>query len=145
MQNKNSNQVFVVSLSNSIIENSTLSWIDIVEKKNHYFCPFGINGWPKLPPNYIAFRYYGKLQSIHYIEGYTITKNLYSIIPELPQNTSDYNYIVFDLGTPIIPNKIIKTGKGIYRNGRVWAALDLLLTCDTITEARDKTKERIKY
>ncbi|MCG2728873.1 MAG: hypothetical protein L6276_01100, partial [Acetobacterium sp.] len=44
-------------------ESFGLSWIDIVEKRNKYFHPMGMNGWPKEPPNYIAFRYYGKLQS----------------------------------------------------------------------------------
>jgi hypothetical protein len=43
---------------------------------------------------------------------------------------------------PIGPSKVVRTGK-IWPNARVWAALDLLLICDTIAEARDKTKERL--
>jgi hypothetical protein len=38
----------------------------------------------------------------------------------------------------IIPSKAVKTGN-IFRNGRVWAMFDILLTADTISEARDKT------
>jgi hypothetical protein len=34
------------------------------------------------------------------------------------------------------------TGR-LFRAQRVWAALDLLLTCGTIREARDKTQERL--
>lgn len=30
------------------------------------------------------------------------------------------------------------------RPGRVWAGVDLLLTCETITEARDKNDMRLK-
>ncbi len=60
----------------------------------------------------------------------------------MPDENWNDDHFVFDLGPAIIPNKEIRTGKGIYRNGRVWAAIDLLLTSDTMTEARDKTKER---
>ncbi len=143
MQNKISNRVYVVSIGNGRInDGTTLTWKDVVEKTGHYFCPFGTKGWPKDPPNYIAFRYNGKLQSIHHIDGYIITKNMHDAIPEMPDADWDDEHIIYNLGAAIIPQKEVRTGKGIYRNGRVWAALDLLLTCDTITEARDKTKER---
>jgi hypothetical protein len=29
----------------------------------------------------------------------------------------------------------------VWPNARTWAALDLLLTCETVSEARDKTNE----
>lgn len=141
MQDKDSNKVYVVAISTGNINGTSIKWSDIV-KNGHYCCPAGIKGWPKEPPNYIAFRYNGKLQAIHHIEGYTVTKNLHDVIDFMPDEEWDIDHFVFDLGPAIIPNKEIRTGKGIYRNGRVWAAIDLLLTCDTITEARDKTKER---
>lgn len=74
MQAKESNWVYVVSLSTKKPENCDLTWVELVEKKMKYFHPFGIKGWPKEPPNYIGFRYKGKLQSIHHIESYSITK-----------------------------------------------------------------------
>ena len=37
----------------------------------------------------------------------------------------------------------MKTGPKVSRSARVWAAIDLLLTCETITEARDRTQERL--
>lgn len=37
----------------------------------------------------------------------------------------------------------VRTGN-LYRAQRVWVALDLLLTCETIAEARDKTKLRFE-
>ena len=60
----------------------------------YYFCPAGIRRWPKEPPNYIAFRYQGKLQTIHHIEGYTVTKNMHDVIEFMPdENWNDDHYI----------------------------------------------------
>ena len=103
----------------------------------------GGGGWPKEPPNYIAFRYYGQLQSIHHIESYMISTNLHNEIAEMPDKEDDIDHFVYTLGYPIIPQKAVKTGN-IYPNGRVWCHLDLLLTCDTISEARDLTKKRME-
>jgi hypothetical protein len=49
---------------------------------------------------------------------------------------------IYRLGPAITPGKTVKTGK-IFRNGRVWAMLDTLLTCDTISDARDLTQARL--
>lgn len=141
MQISESNMVYVVSLSKDYHDGSDLTYIDIVEKKHKYFHPFDYGGWPKEPPNYIAFRYDGKLQSIHHIEKYTVTSNLHDEIKELPDVEEDCDYFVYRLGPAIRPQKEVRTGE-IYRNGRVWAMLDTLLTCDTISEARDLTKRR---
>ncbi len=142
MQKLDSNMVYVVALGTKTPDRCSLTWIDIVQKYNKYFCPVGGNGWPKEPPNYIAFRYYGQLQAIHHIDGYTITRNLHDEIPEMPDEIWDTNHYVYQLGPAIRPNKVVKTGK-IFRNGRVWAMLDTLLTCDTISEARDLTQSRL--
>lgn len=141
MQTKESNWVYVVALSKGKPDNCNLTWIEIVKNCNIYFHPFGGNGWPKEPPNYIAFRYDGKLQTIHHIEDYVITKNLHDEVDEMPDFTADNNFFVYKLGPAIIPGKEVKTGN-IYRNGRVWAMLDTLLTSDTISEARDISKSR---
>lgn len=142
MQAKESNWVYVVSLSTSKPENCDLTWIEIVEQKKKYFHPFGINGWPKEPPNYIAFRYNGKLQSIHHIESYTVTKSLHSAIIEMPDVEKVDEYFVYNLGEPIIPLKTVKTGN-IYASGRKWAMLDTLLTSDTIYEACEISRQRM--
>lgn len=142
MQAKESNWVYVVSLATSKPESCDLTWIDIVKEKMKYFHPFGTNGWPKEPPNYIAFRYGGKLQSIHHIEGYVVTKNLHSEIIEMPDVQEEKEYFVYSLGEAIIPSKTIKTGK-IYASGRKWAMLDTLLTADTIHEASEISKQRM--
>ena len=141
MQNKTSNWVYVVALSNGHHDGCELSWIDIVKKHNKYFCPVRGNGWPKEPPNYIAFRYNGCLQSIHHIESYTVSKNMHNEIPEMPDEEWENNHFIYRLGPAIIPGKTVRTGK-IYPSGRVWAMLDTLLTSDTISEARDISYRR---
>lgn len=143
MQNQTSNEVYVVSLGSGKPDDCSLTWIDIVKQKNKYFHPMGGGGWPKEPPNYIAFRYYGKLQSIHHIDGYVITTNGHSEIAEMPDQQWEDPHFIYMLGPAIIPSKEIKTGN-IYPNGRVWCHLDALLTCDTISEARDLTKKRME-
>lgn len=140
-QNKDSNWVYVVSLASGKPEGSNISWIEIVNKCGRYFHPVGVNGWPKEPPNYIAFRYAGKLQSIHHIEDYIVSKNMHDEIIEMPDEVWDDNHFIYKLGPAIKPLKEVKTGN-IYRSGRVWAMLDTLLTADTISEARDISKER---
>lgn len=142
MQAKESNWVYVVSLSTAKPENCDLTWIELVEKKMRYFHPFGINGWPKEPPNYIGFRYGGRLQSIYHIESYSIVKNLHDEIEEMPNVEDEYEHFVYSLGKPIIPSKVVKTGN-IYASGRKWAMLDTLLTADTIHEASEISKQRM--
>lgn len=79
---------------------------------------------------------------IDIIEGYTVTRNMHDEIPEMPDEVWDGDCYVYKLGPAIIPSKAVKTGK-IFRNGRVGAMLDTLLTCDTISEARDMTQARL--
>lgn len=141
MQTKDSNWVYVVVLGSGKPDNCELTWIEIVKNYNKYFHPIGGNGWPKEPPNYIAFRYGGKLQAIHHIDDYVVTKNLHNEVAEMPDVTEDGNFFVYKLGPAIVPPKEVKNGK-IYPNGRVWAMLDTLLTSDTISEARDISKAR---
>lgn len=143
MQQKESNWVYVVALSEGHAEGCSLTWMEIVKNHNKYFCPVGGNGWPKEPPNYIGFRYYGKLQTIHHVDDYVITNNMHDEIPEMPDEVWENNHFVYKLGPAIIPSKEVKTGK-IYPSGRVWAMLDTLLTADTISEARDISKQRIE-
>lgn len=143
MQTQESNWVSVVSLGSSKPENCDLTWIEIVQKHRKYFHPLGGNGWPKEPPNYIAFRYYGQLQSIHHIEDYVVTKNLHEEIPEMPGSDGTTNFFVYKLGPAIIPPKVVKTGN-IYASGRKLAMLDTLLTADTIAEACNISKARLK-
>lgn len=140
MQNQKSNMVFVVSLGPGTPVWAKLSWIDIVEKRRRYFHKVG-DGWPKEPPNYVAFRYRGQLRSIHHVDGWKIITDIHQEIPELKPGAWKPHFL-YTLGPPIRPTDTVKNGK-IYPNGRVWAALDLLLTSKTVSQARDLTKKRL--
>ncbi len=145
MQKTDSNRVYVVSLGSGKPNKWSLLWQDIVNKQAKYFHPVGgrKGGWPAEPPNYIAFRYGGKLQSIHHIEKYEVFTDPSIHFKAAPKETWAPHYL-YSLGVAIKPSHEVKAGKKIIRSMRVWAMLDLLLTSQTIQEARDKSNLRIK-
>ncbi len=148
MQNQTSNLVYVVSASHDVFfEDIGLSFIDVIEKRQKYFHPVG-NSWPIEPPNYIAFRYDGELQSIHHIESYTVIEDYqeaFRLPSSLPIGEKHYLY---ELGAAIRPPKKVRTydeTQGymqIQRAKRCECFIDLLLTCDSVSEAFAKTKLR---
>jgi len=123
IQNQESNMVYVVSLGSDIPKGCSISWIDIVEKKRRYFHPVG-KGWPS-PPNYLGFRYHGKLQSVHHVESWKMIDDLHSEIREIDAGLWQFPKYLYNLGPAIVPTKDVKTGN-VYPSGRVWAMLDLL-------------------
>lgn len=40
-------------------------------------------GWPLDPPNYLAFRYDSRLQTIHHVERWEVVDDLEPLFPEL--------------------------------------------------------------
>ena len=144
MRDQESNLVYVVALAAGKPEWSCISWKDIVNVKRRYFHPYATKkGWPVEPPNYLGFRYDGKLQSIRHVESYEVVTDLQTRIPELRHPDTE-RYVLYSLGDPIIPQHDVRLGKVFARGGHVWAMIDLLLTCCTISEARDLTKHRRK-
>ena len=143
MQSIDSNWVYVVSLGNDTPPKWKISWRDIVSKKMKYFHPVGggKGGWPQEPTNYIAFRYDGVLQSIHHIDRYEVFTNPREHFKEAPADIWEECYL-YHLGPAIKPDHVVKSGRKIVRSMRVWAMLDLLLTCRTIQEARDESRKR---
>ena len=115
--------------------------VKAVEVKKKYFYPVGEKGWPE-PPNYMAFRYKGKLQYICHVESYEIVEQLHDSIKEIEPDNEEPLHYVLKLGPRIIPSSEVKNGK-IWPNGRYWCMLDTLLTCKTVKEARDLTKKRL--
>jgi hypothetical protein len=150
MQNQNSNMVYVVSLSSGTFSDSEITFIDVVEKFGKYFHPVGGSkgGWPVEPPNYIAFRYHGALQSIHHIESYTVIENFYPHFPVPKKSPTAEPHYLYTLGAAIKAQKHTPTNDPngrypqFFKNGRKWCFLDLLLTCDSVAEAAGKTRER---
>ncbi|RIH66185.1 hypothetical protein D1164_04545 [Mariniphaga sediminis] len=144
MDREQSNWVYCVSLSRTKVKGSDATFIDIVNKYSRYFFPYNQgNGWPTEAPNYLAFRYDGKLQSIHKVEKFEVNDNLNQSMPTvISDNTPDLHFYLH-LGPAIKPPKVVKNGK-IWPNGRLWCMIDTLLTCDTIEEARNISQERMK-
>jgi hypothetical protein len=143
MRNTDSNSVYVVSLSGGPFPGwpSSISPIDVVEKYGRYFFPASGGGWPKVPPNYVAFRYWGRLQAVHHVDEYSIFDNPRQVEPDWP-DLEWAPHFQLKLGPAMRPAHESRTGSGIQRSMRVWADLDLLLTSSSITEAHRLTKAR---
>ncbi|VTU24954.1 hypothetical protein SRS16CHR_03562 [Variovorax sp. SRS16] len=142
MERLTDNKVFVVSLGLSpMVEGGSHTWIDVVEQDGSYFHPVG-HHWPVQPPNYIGFRYSGKLQSVHHIDSFQIADDLTVINPLWVKN--DRANFVYRLGPAMRPAREIKNGN-VVRAMRVWCAIDTLLSgqFDTLSAARDETQRRL--
>lgn len=141
MRDIDSNRAYVVSVSRGSIEGWPMSLVSVVEDHRRYFFPVGHGGWPKLPPNYMAFRYDGRLQAIHHVDGYEIVTDIGKPFPGAPHAEGDPHYLL-TLGPPIRPPTEIRNGPSIMRAMRTWIDIDLLLTSPTITDALKATRAR---
>ena len=95
----------------------------------------------KVVPNYIGFRYDGRLQSVHHVDGYELVDTPHGHVPGAPALAWDFPHFLLRLGPPMRPDHVVRTG-GLYGSARHWADLDLLLTSTTVREAVDATKTR---
>jgi hypothetical protein len=144
MQNVTSNMVFVVALGVDELVDGGPSFADIVTEHHRYFHPLAGN-WPKEPPNYLGFRFWGQLQQIRHVEDYELHEAPWETISGLKGKLDDWEpspHMFYELGPAIRPPHSVKTG-GLYGPGHHWAGLDLLLTSQTLREARDKTQQRL--
>jgi hypothetical protein len=139
MQQVDSNWVFVVALSSQQPEGWGVSWIEVVTKRHRYFHPVG-NNWPPTPPNYIAFRYYGELQSIHHIDGYAVVTDIHEAIPDIPKDEIIGSHFVYRLGPAFRPDHRVPSD--VPRAGRRWCMLDTLFTCESISAAGKLSAKR---
>jgi hypothetical protein len=85
MQDMTSNRVFVGSISRSpeAWTGFPMSPMDVIER-GRYFFPATGGPWPKSPPNYIAFRYDGRLQAIHHVDAAVVIPSGVSSLPASP-------------------------------------------------------------
>jgi len=141
MESQESNWAYVVSLKGNTPSWSKIGWRDLVRNKRKYFYPNGKN-WPQVPPNYMGFRFNGKLQHIHHVEKYEVVDDVHKYIPEIRKGKVKNHYLLW-LGESFEPRKELPNGK-IWSNGRMWCMLDTLFTCKTVKEACDISKKRLK-
>jgi len=141
MQNVTSNLVYVVPIGTNVAAwCAPLTPVQIVVDHDIYFHPVG-NRYPREPENYLGFRWGGKLQMIRHVESYTVGHDPKELIPEMTTPEYQERHFFYRLGPPIVPPHDVKLGK-VWPSGRVHAAIDLLLTSETIAEARDLTNAR---
>ncbi len=138
MEKIRSNMVYVLSLNNA--SEWGLSFKDWVYQRSRYTYPVKGGAWPE-PPNYVAYRYGGRLQSIHHVDGYSVFTNPRQVLPEVMDVAVEPHYCL-RLGPNFAPDKVVKTGPTIRQAARVWVMLDTLFTCQTISDALDETKRR---
>ena len=142
MSNPRDNMVYVVSLSKAPIKaDGDCTWVDVVEKDKCYFHPVG-KGWPKEPLNYIAFRYDGELQGVHYIESYKVVTDPSSVNKNWLK--SDFDQFLYKLGPAMKPSSTVKSGKIWNQHHR--CIIDTLLSgaYKTIREAEIETNRRLE-
>ena len=140
MQNQTSNLVYIVPLNhNNFFEDEGISFVDVIEKHQRYFHP--------IDKNYIAFRYDGKLQSIHHISSYKVIDDFQKPFNLAFPKPCQKHYL-YELGLAIRPSREVltndksKTYTDLYGSARHECYIDLLLTCNSIAEAVAKTKIR---
>ena len=156
MRNVRDNLAYVVSLSaDPIRDGNPYTWINVVENDRKYFHPVGgkgrKKGYPPTPPNYIGFRRHGRLHSVHHIESADVVTDLSQENEQWPEpdteteNGESNERFVYKLGPGMLPKREIRNGR-IRNNGRVWCAIDTLLSGEfqTISDARDETKRRLE-
>lgn len=136
-----SNLVFVVALKGEVEAWSAIPSVDFVKRHRVYFHPIG-RSWPVRPPTYLAFRYQGRLLSVHYVEKVTVCADLREPLGHLVKDmVPDGDHFLYHLGPPIYPDHEVKTGK-LHGAGHLYCMLDTLLTSATVKEAFRITKAR---
>lgn len=153
MKDPYSNLVYVVSLGAGSAEGWKISWKEIVFNNSIYFHPIGgtrgknkrSGGWPTEPVNYLGFRFGGKLQSLRHVDKVVTMTNLNAVLSEIPKRHDNHGlpHFVYHLGPEILPKGFDLPMGAKWRANRVWCMLDTLLTCKSLSEAKELTKKRL--
>ena len=142
MQDLSSNRTYCVSVAPTTPSGWPASFRDYVDQHRYFHPAHGKSGWPAEPPNYLAFRWDGAVRRIHHVEDYTIGL-LWEHFPQIPDHGTDSvgEHMIYTLGPVIGPAEPLRNGAH-YRSGRLWVALDLLLTSPTLKDALAADKAR---
>lgn len=117
-----------------------LSFLEWVTEELTYFHP--VSGWPKDPPNFLAFRWHGAVQRIHRVESYEVVPTLLDRFPDLPVNERTLQaHVVYKLSPYPLPLAAPIPNGARYRANRLWVLLDQLQTAETLAEAVRRSRE----
>ena len=131
--NHRDSRVLVVPLGKGVSEVGNHHYHEVPYKLGVYW--YGLKGGQKLPPNYVAFRFDGRLQSIHHVDA---SQPFGRFLDVFPKATKDWGPgVLLTLGKAIRPPSV---RSGRLRDRRVWADIDLLLTSATVEEAAQLTR-----
>jgi hypothetical protein len=112
---------------------------DFVTSESCYFHPYGWGkGWPRTPPNFLAFRWNGQVQRIHRVTHAEVIPSLQARWPDIPETGDTIRpHALYQLG-PQLPGTPVPNGAH-YRAQRRWVILDHLLTSPTLKDALGQT------
>jgi len=135
-------RVWVVALSRKAWRGwpADLTPVAEVERHSLYHYPQR-RGYAKEVPEYIGFRYDGRLQCIYPVASHEVVFSPYPHVPGAPQESWDDPHNLLHLGAAIVPGHEVASGD-VFGPGHNWADLDLLLSCDTVDEAVERTRQR---
>lgn len=117
------------------------SFIGFVRDANVYFHPFGWgSGWPVDAPNFMAFRWGGKVREVRRVIAHDVMTSLQERWPSIPRDDSTTRpHSIYTLGPPLPMHEPLPSGTN-YRASRFWVLLDQLLTNDTLKDALAGTR-----
>ena len=118
-----------------------LSYREWVTDELTYYHPYGVNRWPKEPPNFLAFRWDGYVQRIHRVDTYDVVPTLLDRFPDLPPSERlRQSHAVYGLSEKCIPLSEPIPNGAPYRAARLWVLLDQLQVADTLAEACERSQ-----
>ena len=126
-----------------------VSFRDYVQQQRVYFHPVAGNGWPTVPPNFLAFRWDNAVRQVNRVVDYEIVARLANRFPAVEDDESAGSrppwgaHVVYRLGPDIpLPNGAVPSGPNgqNLRAQRFWVLLDQLLIQPTVIDAREATR-----
>jgi len=134
MRNVSSNWAYCVVLAPGAMPGSTASWMDVPLVHRRYTHAHDKH-WPTTPPNYLAFRWRGKVRQFNHVENTVIVDDLSEALPTLfMPGAVTGPHAVHELGPPIELPRPLPNGR-IYATARVWVMIDLLFTATNLKDA----------